>query len=160
MTFCSLEPKGSLNLWMLNSNSIWSGDSGLGFNPGDINGREMRKSWGVVCFYYQLVARLNWSPRNLGGTNQDTCAKGNKLQCSKGIGHCMTFTHALYSTLLHVSWSLQHDKEGTTHPAVAPPQHRLARIRMAWSFLWCSECWSLPETKYRIGLGDSNSFFL
>lgn len=152
MTFCSLEPKGSLNLWMLNSNSIWSGDSGLGFNPGDINGRKMRKSWGVVCFYYQPVAGLNWSPRNLGVTNQDTCAKENKLQSSKGAGHCMTFTHALYSTLLCVSWSLQHDEGGTACPAVA-----LARIRMAWSFLWC---WSLPETKYRIGPGASNSFCL
>ena len=34
----------------------------------------------------------------------------------------MTFTHALYSTLLHVSWSLQHDEEGTACPAVATAQ--------------------------------------
>lgn len=94
-------------------------------------------------------------PQNLGGTNQDTCAKGNKLKSSEGIGHYMTFNHALYSTLVHMTQFLQHDEEGIYLANCNPNTALTGQDLYGLVLPLMQPMVTLPEIKYRIGVDSS-----
>lgn len=79
------------------------------------------------------------------------------LKSSEGIGHYMTFTHALYSTLVHMTQFLQHDEEGI-YLANCNPTTPLAGQDLYGLVLPLKQpMLTLPEIKYRIGV-DSSQF--